>query len=75
MGFVGNNLQISDDCKSYSVKKKIVTVRLNALEKVRLGTKLYLSLEAMLDAASVHFEPTNGKKKKKKKKRRNQQGL
>lgn len=62
---VGNNLQISDDQRSHSVKKKIVTVKLNALEKVRLGTKLYLSLEVMLDAASVHDEPTNDKKEEK----------
>lgn len=44
------------------MKKKKVTIRLNALEKARHS--LYLSLEVMLDAASVHDEPTNDERKR-----------
>lgn len=32
-------------------------------KKSGLGAQLYLSLEVMFDAASVHDEPTNGKNK------------
>lgn len=33
MGFVGNNLQISDDCKSYSVKKKNSNCKVKCFRK------------------------------------------